>query len=69
MSTSSFAPRASRPSRPGCRAITDPAQAPTMRHIAAPENQVTRARAMPKMPNWFWFLSTVLGIQTLAEMA
>ena len=40
-----------------------------MRHIAAPENQVTRAMAMPKTPNWSWFFITVSGIQTLAEMA
>ena len=48
---------------------TGPAHAPTMMQTEAPENHVTRARAMPKNPNWFWFFSTTPGIQTAADMA
>ena len=35
--------------------------------MAAPENQLTRASATPKSPNWASLLVTVSGIQTEAE--
>ena len=44
-------PRMSVPSRPVSSAKTTPAHAPIRTQIAAPENQVTKARAMPKTPN------------------
>ena len=57
------------PSQPSSSARTGPKQAPTRMQIAAPENQVTSDRPMPKKPNWASFSSTTPGIQTVAETA
>ena len=40
------------PTHPVSSARTGPAHAPIKTQIAAPENQVTNARATPKKPNW-----------------
>ena len=37
--------------------------------MAAPENQVTKARATPKRPNWSSLLDTTSGIQIVADAA
>ncbi len=50
-------PRMWVPSQPSSSASTGPKQAPTRMQIAAPENQVTSDRPMPKKPNWASFSS------------
>ena len=62
-------PRMSVPTRPASSAKTGPAHAPIKTQIAAPENQVTSARATPKKPNWASFLVTTSGIQIVADTA
>ena len=62
-------PRMSLPKDPVSSANTGPTHAPIRTQIAAPENQVTKARAMPKTPNWASLLVTTEGIQTWAESA
>ena len=67
--TRSSPPRMSVPTRPASSANTGPAHAPTKTQIAAPENQVTRARATPKKPNCASFFVTRSGIHIVADTA
>src|SRR4029453_10446696 len=62
-------PRMSVPTRPVSSAKTGPAHAPIKMQIAAPENQLTNARATPKTPNWASLPVTTPGIQMLADAA
>ena len=57
------------PTRPVSSAKTGPVQAPTRMQVAAPENHVTNANAMPKKPNWASLSVTRLGIQIVAVAA
>ena len=62
-------PRMSVPTRPVSSAKTGPAHAPIKTQIAAPENQVTNARATPKSRTGLGSRVTTPGIQTVADAA